>query len=121
MLRTELPQASRVVRPDFRQRQHRGLDVVQLDEMKLDVLPRRDVAEPARILLADVGQRAQLRRGQQTLRDLDPEHLRVFRLALSVSAADQPERAPLIRRHLAALVLAEHGDELLDIGLRREA
>ena len=41
---------------------HRRLDVVQLHEMELDVLPRRDVAEAARVLLADVGERVELRR-----------------------------------------------------------
>ena len=39
---------------------HRRLDVVQLDEMELDVLARRDVAEAARVPLADVGQRLEL-------------------------------------------------------------
>ena len=54
--------AARLARGEARlgQPPHRRLDVVQLDEMKLDVLPRRDVAEPPRIPLADVGQRAQL-------------------------------------------------------------
>jgi len=96
---------------------HRGLDVVEFHEMKLHVLPGRDVAEPARILLADFRHRVQLGRRQQALRDLDPQHLRIFRLPLSVCAANQPECTPLIRRDFAALVLAEHPDEFVDIGL----
>ena len=39
---------------------HRGLDVVELDEMELHVLAGGDVAEAARIAFADVGQRVEL-------------------------------------------------------------
>ena len=96
------------------------LDVVQLDEMELDVLTRGDVAEAARVALADVGQRVELRAGEDALRNLHAQHLRVFRLTLSVGAAHQPERAPLIGRHLAALVPFERRHELVDVGLARE-
>src|SRR5262249_61880318 len=48
---------------------HRVLDVVQLDEVELDVLPRGDVAEAARVALADVGQRVQLLAGDHALPD----------------------------------------------------
>ena len=99
---------------------HRRLDVVQLDEMKLHVLPGGDVAEAARVALADVGERLELLAGQDALRDLDPQHLRVFRLALAVGAAHQPERAPLVGRHLAALVALERRHEFVDVGLARE-
>ena len=85
--------------------------------MKLHVLPGRDVAEPARILLADLGHRVHLGRRQEPLGDLDAQHLCVFGLALPVGAANQPEHAPLIGRDFPALVLAEHSDELVDIGL----
>ena len=95
---------------------HRRLDVVQLDEVELHVLPRGDVAEPARVALADVGERLELVGGQHALRNLHPQHLRVFRLPLTVGAADQPERAPLIGRHLAALVALERRHELVDVG-----
>jgi hypothetical protein len=105
---------------DVRQFTHGEFDVVELDEVKLNVLPRRDVPEAAGVFLADVREHAQLRRREEALRNLDPEHLRVFGLTLSVGAAHEPERPPLIGGHLAALVLREHGDELLDIGLAGE-
>ena len=60
---------------------HRRLDVVQLHEVELDVLPGRDVAEAARVPLADVGERVELLGGQDALRDLDAQHLRVRRPA----------------------------------------
>ena len=62
MLRTELPQASRVVRPASPSRAHRRLHVVQLHEVELDVLARRDVAEAARVGVGHVGEGAELRR-----------------------------------------------------------
>ena len=120
MLRTELPHASRVVSPASASTPHRRLDVVQLHEVKLDVLPRRDVAEAPRILLADVGERAELIGCQDALRDLDAQHLRVGGLPLAVGAAHQAERAPLVGRQLAALVALERRDELVDIGHARE-
>ena len=102
------------------QQAHRRLDLVQLDEMKLDVLPRGDVAEPARVLLGDVRERAELRRGQHPLRDLHANHLRIVDLALSVGAANEAEDAPLLRCDLAALELAEHLGELVDVGIARK-
>ena len=68
---------------------HRRLDVVQLDEMELDVLARGDVAEAARVPLADVGQRLELIRAQHALRNLHAQHLRVLGLPLAVGAADR--------------------------------
>ena len=114
--------AARLARrqPGVGEAAHRGLDVVQLDEVELHVLPRRDVAEAARVALADVGQRVELIAGQDALRDLHPQHLRVLGLTLAVGAAHQPERAPLIGRHLAALVALERRHELVDVGLARE-
>jgi hypothetical protein len=99
---------------------HRVLGVVQLDEMKLDVLPGGDVPEAARVALADVGQRIELIAGQNPLRDLHPQHLRVLRLTLAVGAAHQAEGAPLVGRHFAALVPLESRHELLDVGLARK-
>ena len=57
MLRTELPQASRVVRPASARRRIAGSTSCSFDEVQLDVLPRRDVAEAARVALGDVGER----------------------------------------------------------------
>ena len=114
MLRTELPHASRVVKPAFGEDFEHLLDVGQLHEVKLQVLPRGDVPEPARIALGHVGQRVNLRDVHQTLRDLDANHLHV-RLPLPVGAAQQAERAPLIRAELAALERFELGDELVNL------
>ena len=104
MLRTELPQASRVVMPASAEVAHRGLDVVQLDEVELDVLPRGDVPEAARVALGDVGQRRRIcSAASDPLRNLDAQHLRVAGLPLTVGAAHEPEGAPLVGRDLAAL------------------
>ena len=99
---------------------HRGLDVVELHEMELDVLPRGDVAEAARELLAYIGERLELRGGEDALRNLDAQHLHVAGLPLAVGAPHEAEHAPLIGRQLAALELLERGDKLVDVGLARE-
>ncbi len=96
---------------------HGRFGVVQLHEMKLNVLARGDVPESPRVFLADVGKREQLIACQDALRHFDAEHLGVGGLTLAVRAADETEGTPLIRRHLAALVLLECLDELLDVGL----
>ena len=89
--------------------------------MKLHVLPRGDVAEAARVAIGDVGERLELRAGQDALRDLDAQHLRVLRLPLAVGAAHQAERAPGVRADLAALETPERVGELVDVGLVGEA
>ena len=103
MLRTELPHASRVVRPASARRRIAGSDVVQRHEVELHVLPRGDVPEPARVTLGDVRERVELCRVEDALRDLDAQHLRVGVLPLTVGAAQQPELPPFVRRDLAAL------------------
>ena len=80
---------------------------MQLDEVQLDVLPRRDVAEAARVAFGDVGHRVELIAGQDALRNLDPHHLRVAGLPLPVGAAQQAKRAPLVGTNLSALELRE--------------
>jgi hypothetical protein len=75
---------------------------------------------PKQIPLADVGQRVELLAAQDTLRNLHAQHLRVFGLPLPVGAAHQPEGAPLVWRHLAALVALERRHELVDVGLAGE-
>ena len=115
--------AARLTRrhPDGLEHPHGGLDVVQLHEVKLDVLAGRDVAEPTRVFLADVRHRVPLRRRDQPLRQLHAQHLRVLGLTLSVGAPHETEGAPLIGRDFAAFVLREHAHELVDIGLFGEA
>ena len=73
--------------------------------------------KPPRVPLADVGERDELIAREHALRNLDAQHLRVVGLTLPVGAAHETERAPLVRRHLAALVSLERGDELVDVGL----
>ena len=109
--------AARLARrdPGVGEAPHGGLDVVQLHEMELHVLPRGDVAEAARIEVRDVGERLELRAGQQPLRDLDAQHLRVLRLPLAVGAAHEPEGPPLVGPDLAALEPCEHVGELVDL------
>ena len=95
---------------------HRVFHVVQLHEVELDVLPGRDVAEPARVPLADVGEHPELVAREHALRDLHAQHLRVAGLALAVRPPHQPEGPPLVGRQLAALVPLERRDELVDVG-----
>ncbi len=99
---------------------HRGLDVVELHEVELDILPRRDVTEPAREPLADFGERLELRGGENTLRNLDAQHLHVARLPLAVRAPHEAEHPPLVGGQLAALEFLQRGHELVDVGLARE-
>lgn len=114
--------AARLARRQARARQtpHCRVHVVQLHEVKLQVLTRRHVAEAARVVLGDARQLAKLQAVEHALRDLDAQHLRVALLALAVGATGETERAPRVRVDLAALEPFEHGDELVDIGLTRE-
>ena len=89
MLRTVWAQASRVVRPTRADDAHDLGGVVQVDEVELEVLARRDVAAvQAGVLLGDLGQRVHLVRGDAAVGQLDAHHLVVF-LALAVDAARQ--------------------------------
>ena len=99
-----------------RQQAHRRFHVVQLDEVQLDVLARRDVTEPARILVGHLGECPELGAGDHPLRDLHAQHRRIVRLALAVGAAQQAEGTPLVGRDLGTLVSLEHDDELVDVG-----
>src|SRR5260221_13813209 len=89
--------------------------------MKLHVLPCGDVAEAARVAVRHLGERLELRAREDALRHLHTEHLRILGLALSVCASHEAEGAPRIGADLAALELAEHRGELVDVGLLREA
>src|SRR5262249_30099894 len=95
-------------------------DVVQLHEVKLHVLARRDVAKTPREPLRNVGQRVQLFARQDALRDLDAKHLSIVGLTLSVRAPHQSKLTPLVRGELAALVTLERRDELIDVGVARK-
>ena len=86
-VRTEFPQASRVVSPTPSSRRMRGLHVLDLQEVKLHVLPRGHVAEAAGKLVGDVGERFELNGEEAPEGDLHAEHLRV------ASAAGRTRRA----------------------------
>ena len=96
-----------------------ALGIVQLHEVKLDVLARGDVAETARVPLGDIGQCPELIPGEHALRNLHADHVQVF-LPLAVQAAYQTEGPPLIGSELSAFECAERLDELVEIGLRRK-
>ena len=88
MLRTELPQASRVVRPASAMRRIAVSTSCSLHEVELHVLARRDVAEAARVAARRRRRGRELGRVEDALRDLDPEHLHV------VAGAGRRCRAP---------------------------
>ena len=73
-LRTELPQASRVVIPTAARRRKIVGRVLDVHEVKLDVLPGGDVADAVGIFLGQVGQHAHLLGIERAERDLDPLH-----------------------------------------------
>ena len=93
----------------------------QVHEVELHVLPRGDVPAADGVPLRDVSQRAQLRRREDALGDLDAHHHRVAFLPLAVDAVHQAELLPRIGGDLAALELAQHGDERVQILLVGEA
>ena len=99
---------------------HRVRHLLERHEVELEVLARRDVAEPARVPLGDVGDHLELARRQDALRDLRAQHGHAAVLALAVRAAKQPERAPRVGVDLAPLEATEHVDELVDVGGLRE-
>jgi hypothetical protein len=101
--------------PDRIESALQALGVVQFHEMKLDVLPRRDVPETAAEVGGDVGERQQLRNGEQAPGHLDPNHLYV-RLTLPVDAAGQPKGPEGVGVDLARFVAPQHLDELVDVG-----
>ena len=91
----------------------------ELHEVELHVLARGDVPEAARVLVGDVGEPVELRRGQDPLRDLDADHVDVG-LTLTVGAAAEAIDLELVRRHLAALEALQMLDEVVDVGGARK-
>ena len=96
---------------------HRRLDIVQPDEVELHVLPGRDVSKAARELVGDIRQHVELIGGENALRNLHANHLRIVDLTLPVAAAHEAKRAPLVRGDLTALESGQGRGELVDIGL----
>ena len=76
MLRTELPQASRVVMPTAAKRRIRSGVSVEVDEVQLDVLARGYVQDAVRVLLGQFSHAFHLGRVQTTVGNLDANHAR---------------------------------------------
>ena len=108
--------AARLARgqPFVAQDPHRVFAVLQQHEVQLDVLPRRHVAEAARVLRRHRGERAHLPAAHDALRRLHAQHLHAV-LALAVGAARQAIAPPVVGSHLAAFELAEKVHELVDV------
>jgi hypothetical protein len=92
----------------------RGLGVLELDEVVLHVLARRDVALAAAESFGDLGERFELCRRGDAAGDLRADHLKAV-LPLAVDAVEQAERSPIVARQLAALECFEALDEQIDI------
>ena len=94
---------------------------MQLHEVELQVLPRRDVAEAARVPLGDVRERFELivRRAFPAGSSRAASGSR-RPAAGPYSPAHEAERAPFVRRNLASLEPIERSDELVDVLLVRE-
>ncbi len=96
------------------QQPHRVLHIAELHEVELDVLSGGDVTEASRMALGHLRQRVELTRIQNSLRNLDPQHLNIA-LPLPIGAANQAKSAPLVGRQGARLELFERGDEFVDV------
>ena len=89
---------------------------LELDPVKLDVLPRGEMAVAAIVAARDMRQHAQLRRRQRAVRDGDPQHVGV---QLQIDAVHQPQRLELVlgqfagqpARHLVAEFRDALGDQ----------
>ena len=106
---------------DVRAQPQRQLGVLLFDEVKLDVLARGHVPDAAACpLLGDGGERLELLRVGDPLRQLDADHVHAL-LPLAVGSVDEAERAPFVRRDVAGLEPFEHVDERVDVLLLGEA
>jgi len=87
----------------------------ELRPVVLDVLARAEVAVAPVVLARNVGELAQLRRGEQAVGNCHAQHRRV---ALDVQAVAQSQRAEFVlgelAREVAARLVAELGDALVD-------
>jgi len=59
---------------DGGQAAHQRGSIVNMDEMQLEILPSRDMGDPIRVFLCQLGQHLQLLRIYSSVRDLDPLH-----------------------------------------------
>ncbi len=91
-------------------------DLLELHEVELDVLPGGQVAPAAAVALGDVGETVELVGEDGPVRRLDPYHLVVAALALTVDAVGQAEDLEHVLVDLTRQVPAELGLELPDVG-----
>ena len=117
MLRTELPQASRVVSPASARRRIAGS--TSCSRTKWNWMFWRVVMcpNPRECCSATSASACSCARRDHALRDLHAHHLRVGGLALPIGAAHEAERTPLVGTDVAALELRQHVRELVDIAL----
>ena len=115
MLRTELPHASRVVKPASARR--RIASSASCRRTKWNWMFWRVVMwpNPREYCSATSASACSCARRDHALRNLDAHHLRVGGLTLPVGATQQAERAPLVRRDLAPLELSQQVGELVDV------
>ena len=112
MLRTELPQASRVVRPAAARSRIAGSASCSLTKCSWMFWRVVMCPKPREYRSATSATALSCGLVQDALRDLDAHHLGVTRLALAVRAAKQTERTPLIGADLARFESLQHRHEL---------
>ena len=101
---------------DGRKPPHEVRRVIDVDEVALDILPRRHMEHSDRVLLRNIGQGSQLVRAHPPHRDLDPLHLDPV-LALSIDTVTQPELRENLLIDLARLQSQQFGSKI-SISLR---
>ena len=79
--------------------------------VELNILTGREVAVSPVISACDLAQFPHLRRRQQTVRNGDPQHVR---MQLQIKAVHQAERLKLVFGHLAGQTTAHLASELID-------
>ena len=115
MLRTALPQASRVVRPSSASSRIAGS--ASFSSTKWNWMFCRVVTwQKPREYFAATSAKTRACRLDDALRRLDAQHLDAV-LTLAVGAARQPKAPPVVRGEFAALELVQQVDELVDVAL----
>ena len=96
---------------------HGVRQILELDPVELDVLPRGEMPVVAVVAAADMGEHAQLVGRQRPVGNRDPRHVGV---ELQIDAVHQPQRLELVLGELAgqaaADLVAEFRDALVDEG-----
>ena len=116
MFRTELPHASRVVMPASASRRIAGSTSCSGTKCNCTFCRVEMWPNPRECRSATSASTSSCAASRMPCGNLDAQHLGVGVLPLTVGAAQQPELPPFVRRDLAALELAEHHDERIDVG-----